>query len=75
MQCWLIYTDVGGVVTTVFTDCFTSHISHHADVQADALAAELARIHRHRCGGMTDPDALFTAKGLSTRPKPAAWAF
>jgi hypothetical protein len=45
----------------------------HAVMQADALAAELARIHRHRCGGMTDPDTLFKSKGLSTRQKPAAW--
>jgi hypothetical protein len=45
----------------------------YAVMQADALAAELARIHRHRCGGMTDPDTLFKSKGLSTRQRPATW--
>jgi len=44
--------------------------------QADALAAELARLHRHRFGGIVDADggSLFKPKGLSLRPKAAKWA-
>ena len=49
-----------------------------AEAKADALAAELARLARHRCGGMADADGLLfkvANKGpLAPRPKATPWA-